>query len=84
MYGFCKIFYQLLEAMDLEGGAHDDEHVGFAGDISRLNSADVIAERVGFIIKNDCRAEGANPNRPSRTGCTSLSWWGCVLVWMRQ
>lgn len=60
MHGFGELFDELFEAVYFEGCAHDDEQVGFPAEIGGFDAADVVAERVRFVIEYDTRSKGAD------------------------
>lgn len=60
MHGLGEFFDELFEAVYFQGGAHDDEQVGFPAEISGFDAADVVAERVRFVIEYDTGSEGAD------------------------
>ena len=47
---FCEFLDELLEPVDFEGGAHDDEQVRFLGEIGGLDAANIIPERMRFVV----------------------------------
>ena len=53
MYGLGEVLYELLQAMDFEGSSHDDQHVGFAGEVGGMDDTDIVSKRVWLVVEHD-------------------------------
>ena len=69
----CEILNEPFQAVNLQRGAHNYEHVWLATKIRGMNCTDVVPKRVGFIVENNTGAEGTNANCPRRPCNTRLS-----------
>ena len=51
-----KFFDKSFESVDFKRGTHDDQEVGFACKVGRLDRCDVISERMRFVVQNNGRS----------------------------
>jgi hypothetical protein len=56
MDGFGKFFHEFLQTVHFQRRPHDDEHIGFSGQICGLDSGDVVAEGMRFVVEHNSGA----------------------------